>query len=39
MYGLEYDKSDYGPTGENQNLSDQEINDVKKQLDAMGYFQ
>jgi len=38
IHGLEYNSQDYGPTGEDQNLTDQEINDVKDQLDALGYF-
>jgi len=38
MYGLEYDKTDYGPTGEDQNLTDQELDNVKNQLESMGYF-
>jgi len=38
MFDLEYDKNDYGPTNQDQNLTDQEINDVKNQLESMGYF-
>lgn len=39
MFNIEYDEKDYGPTNENQNLSESEIEDVKNQLDALGYFQ
>jgi predicted AlkP superfamily phosphohydrolase/phosphomutase len=37
-YGLQYDKKHYGPTDKDQDLSAEEVNDIKNQLDALGYF-
>lgn len=37
-FGLNHRKQDYGPTGQNQNLTKSEIQDVKNQLNDLGYF-
>jgi len=38
IFGVEYRSEEYGPTGDSQDLTEDEIQDVKKQLDALGYF-
>lgn len=38
FFGLEFDENDYGPTNQNQDLTGEEVEDIKDQLDALGYF-
>jgi len=35
---VKYDKNDFGPTDQDQDLTEGEIEDVKNQLNALGYF-
>jgi len=37
-FGLEYSEEDYGPAEDSGDLTESEIEDVKDQLDALGYF-
>jgi len=38
VFGLEHSENDYGPTNKDQNLTEGEIQDVKNQLNDLGYF-
>jgi predicted AlkP superfamily phosphohydrolase/phosphomutase len=38
IFGVKYDSEDYGPTGDSQDLTQSEIQDVKNQLNDLGYF-
>jgi len=38
IFGVEYRSEEYGPTGDNQDLTEDEIQDVKQQLESLGYF-
>jgi len=38
VIGLEYDKNEYGPTKKDTDLTGKEKDDIKQQLENMGYF-